>query len=1010
MQGCKAALWGGRLLAKVGEQTLFKLWAFTGAARGIRNKILSLDYQVLRNVVSKVPLISAIEQLRIDQVMPYCQLVTEKDQKGFMILPVGGEKPNPKEVSQLITFVERTGFEPDVEREDDFGDFVQLMLRDLLEIDQVATQIQYNRAGQPIAYWSIDPACYSEDTEILTRNRGWLRFNELSASDEVATRSEDGDFQWQLPTDHQAYNYKGKMVQFRSRDTDLLVTPNHRMLYQRKRYDLGYDHTTVGIKEAADIVGKDHYHLVTESHWDGVRPKKDSVQIGTQMVPLVDWLSFMGIYLSDGSCSGTKSAQMLARRSKSVALSVPVGKRCHEAVKALCSRLPFDFHLSADGTNFLCYDISLWEELFPLGSSHTKYIPQWIKELPPSYLSILWEWSLQGDGQWKPTKSGRLFRELTTVSPRLAGDYQEILNKMGLSSNVRTRPPSHSFTKGGGEIHGNYETLVVSEMNSHGRALKGHFVKYKGSVYCVSVPNGVVLVRRNGCAAWCGNSIRRVDVDNSDYPPDIRYVQYVESKVYRTYTAEEMIFDYKNRRSNLVYRGYGYCLPGYVRIVTDQGQLPMETVYNDPDLLIWDGYEFRQAMRILSTVKPVYRLVFNDGTKLDCSWDHKIKTWDGVDTVSWKPVSMLRGGEQVIGYEKEKGIGGLKRIADIQDLHTSVQMYDLSILDGEHQYVAEGVYVHNSPVEMAIDVITTLLFGYNHVRDQFLRDRVPKGFISIMGDASPEQIESIQRYWYYAMTGAGANWNIPILPSGKEGMGVEFKSIGQSNRDMEYHKAMMFVSSIISAVFSVDMAELGIKSEDSQPLVGENLGPRIQSSRERGLNSLLFFIEQHMNKILRKVTDKYRFRFLGNNLDDETKRAELNVERLAVDMTIDELRQEQGLEPFGETWSKIVLNDKAVQVYLNEQQIAQAERELQMQGIGSGGRPMRTVSTPSSKKPPTKEAARETQQKIAGPKAERQLKGPKKLGAKQATEKNNQNTEAAFKSLTESKLRRIIID
>ena len=641
----------------------FKLWAFTGAARGIRNKILSLDYQVLRNVVSKVPLISAIEQLRIDQIMPYCQLVTEKDQKGFMILPISGIEPNKKEIAQLIQFVEQTGYEYDPEREDNFGDFVQQLIRDTLEIDQVGTQIQYNRVLQPMAYWSLDPA-----------------------------------------------------------------------------------------------------------------------------------------------------------------------------------------------------------------------------------------------------------------------------------------------------------------------------------------------------------SLRRVDIDNSDYPPDVRFVQYVESKVYRTYTNAEMIFDYKNRRSNLVYRGYGYCLPGYVRIVTDQGQLPLEQIYNDPSLLIWDGDAFRQAMRIFSGEKVVWRLSFSDGTTLDCSEDHYIKTWDGVDTVLWKQVKNLRISEQVIPYEKEKGIGGLKRISDIANLGMSVQMYDLSIIGGTPQYVAEGVYVHNSPVEMAIDVITTLLFGYNHLRDQFLRDRVPKGFIQIMGDAAPDQIEAVQRYWYYAMTGAGAQWNIPILPSGKEGMGIEFKQIGNNNRDMEYHKAMMFVSSIITSVFSVDMAELGIKSEDSQPLVGENLGPRIEASRERGLNALLYFIEQHMNKILAKITPKYRFRFIGNNLDDEVKRAELNVKRLSVSKTIDELRREQGEEPFNETWSNIVLNDKAVQIQLNEMNLKMQQAELAAAG---GVSPAKGVSKPGTKRLSPKEETTEAQRQVGTKKllpSDYTGAPSKKVGKKQDTERNNHNTKAAFKALTADKIRHIIIE
>jgi hypothetical protein len=149
-----------------------------------------------------------------------------------------------------------------------------------------------------------------------------------------------------------------------------------------------------------------------------------------------------------------------------------------------------------------------------------------------------------------------------------------------------------------------------------------------------------------------------------------------------------------------------------------------------------------------------------------------------------------------------------------------------------------------SPVEQAVDIITTLLFGYNYMRDQMVRDRVPKGFISVMGDVGKPQMDAIRQYWYYAMSGAGGVWNLPILPSGKDGVGIEFKNISSSNRDMEYHKLMLFVSSICAAVFSIDLAEMGIKTDDSTALIGEDSAPRIQASKDRGLASLLSFLQQ----------------------------------------------------------------------------------------------------------------------------------------------------------------------
>ena len=244
-----------------------------------------------------------------------------------------------------------------------------------------------------------------------------------------------------------------------------------------------------------------------------------------------------------------------------------------------------------------------------------------------------------------------------------------------------------------------------------------------------------------------------------------------------------------------------------------------------------------------------------------------------------------------------------------------------------------------SPVEQAIDVITTLLFGYQYIRDQLMKDKVPKGFISVMGDVAKPQLDSIRNYWYAAMAGAGGQWAIPILPSGKDGVGVDFKNLSQSNKDMEYHKTIMFVSSLIAAVFSIDLAEMGIKTDDSTALIGENLEPRIQHSKDRGLGSMLSFITQHVNKVLRKLTQKYRFKFVGIEREDEQKKADVRAKQLATHRSIDELREEDEQKPYNEDWSKMPLHPQAVQIFLADKQAKQQEEQRKQQEEQGGGFP-----------------------------------------------------------------------
>lgn len=244
-----------------------------------------------------------------------------------------------------------------------------------------------------------------------------------------------------------------------------------------------------------------------------------------------------------------------------------------------------------------------------------------------------------------------------------------------------------------------------------------------------------------------------------------------------------------------------------------------------------------------------------------------------------------------------------------------------------------------SHVEQCIDIITTLLFGYNHLRDQFIKDKIPKGFISVVGDIDQEGIETIQNYWYSAMSGAGGQWAIPILPTGKNGLGMDFKNIGQTNKDMEYHKLMGFVSSIIAAVFSFDIAELGLKYDDANQLIGESQAPRIESSKDRGLRSLLMFDQQHCNKILRKVTTDYKLIFVGFEIEDEKRKVEIREGLLRSTKSIDELRKADGEIPYNEDWSKIPLNPYVVQMVQADKQKEQGGGQDQGEGGFGEGEP-----------------------------------------------------------------------
>ena len=301
-------------------------------------------------------------------------------------------------------------------------------------------------------------------------------------------------------------------------------------------------------------------------------------------------------------------------------------------------------------------------------------------------------------------------------------------------------------------------------------------------------------------AFWAvdSNTIKRVDLDQKMYDPDVRFIQIVDDKIVNTYT-DNLLYDYKNKRVDLRYRGFGY-----------------------------------------------------------------------------------------------------------------------------------------SPIEMMIDTVTTLLFGGNYLRDQLCRDKAPKGYIQILGDVSPVQLDSVRRYWHDSMTGSGGAWNIPILPSGKDGVGIEYKQLNSSNRDMEYHTMMNFLLSIACAIFNINPAELGLKPDDSTAIIGANDTSKLKASKETALGSMLAFLAQHLNKIQRKISTDYVFEFNGLDPEDEAEKADLRKKDLETYKCIDDLCAEEGREPYNAEWSKIPLNPLVVQMVLAKQQAEQAQQMQSQEGGMSG--------------------------------------------------------------------------
>ena len=379
-------------------------------------------------------------------------------------------------------------------------------------IPSVTNELTWDRTTQIIDsigsngfYIDINPedSCYDEQTEILT-NKGWKYFKELDKTEEVMTLNQDNrKLEWQKPIEYIEKDYSGEMIHFKSKSNDLLVTPNHQFFIEREKGKINSKKTWTNEFHRADSIPVKSSRIPRTAKWLFGNICENPLGISTK-----NWVAFLGFWLAEGSVAGSIVGDKQRRKSR-VGYRITISSaRDLDDIRDMLIKTGLDWKEGKNRDNgcinFYINNKVLHQYLFKLGNSHTKYIPDEIKELPKKYLKILWGWMYLGDGN----RSGQ--PGYTTVSKKLSDDIQEILLKIGLSSRVYKREEKTLLPNGVWfDFVGYHITVVLSKYSYFSWGKNNNYLSsevYNGKIYCVEVPNHILYVRRNGKPSFCGNS------------------------------------------------------------------------------------------------------------------------------------------------------------------------------------------------------------------------------------------------------------------------------------------------------------------------------------------------------------------------------------------------------------------------------------------------------------------------------------------------------------------------
>jgi phosphoribosylamine-glycine ligase len=355
--------------------------------------------------------------------------------------------------------------------------------------------------------------CYDDKTEVLT-DSGWKLFEDVGKEDRICTLNPDThEIEYQAPDAIVSYTHHKKLVSIRNRAIDIMVTPDHNM-YVETQQDFKKGRNRFRFVKAKDLQSRS---LVMRSGtWVGVersvfvlpsvnvidlRRSQGIVQQTRDLeIPMDTWLEFLGVWLSDGSVSkregeGIGSYTVVIAQKKS---------RQREDIRGMLSRFPIKF--ANDGRQFYCHDKRLGEFLKQFGSAPDKFVPGFVKELSPRQIGVFLDWFARGDA----TQMRNGFRIFYTSSKMLASDIQELLLKIGRVGIVKFRirePKRRIVDHFADSSRPQFEIIErVQKVNSWLDKRDMSVVNYDGIVYCATVKNHIMYVRRNGKPYWCGNT------------------------------------------------------------------------------------------------------------------------------------------------------------------------------------------------------------------------------------------------------------------------------------------------------------------------------------------------------------------------------------------------------------------------------------------------------------------------------------------------------------------------
>lgn len=173
-----------------------------------------------------------------------------------------------------------------------------------------------------------------------------------------------------------------------------------------------------------------------------------------------------------------------------------------------------------------------------------------------------------------------------------------------------------------------------------------------------------------------------------------------------------------------------------------------------------------------------------------------------------------------------------------------------------------------SELEILVNIVTWLLYGFEYNGNFFKNGSNPKGFINIKsGSGGQDTLNDFREIWRQMITGSANSSRIPVF----EGIDLEWVDLQQTNKDMEFQLWVEFLMIMFCAVYTIDPSELGFNFKQASQMFGQDgQKERLSHSKNKGLKPLMIFLQKVLSKyIVSEINPDFEFVFTGIDLEDE---------------------------------------------------------------------------------------------------------------------------------------------